>query len=160
MDAETRFCVAWFEQYGLDERPYGEAEVLCTAKNTSFADLERTGAVAGAGGRVRLRRRDEPYPDRNPAADERTVDWECVQRLARSLTAEAGGGLAEAARLAIALGSRAERAHNLAYRLHAVCERKGWNAEALVYNILITSWPLIQSKIAELRQGEQSALPV
>ena len=50
MDADTRFCVAWFEQHGTAERAYGEAEVLFTAKNTSFAGLEKAGVLTRGGG--------------------------------------------------------------------------------------------------------------
>ena len=48
MDAETRFCVAWFEQYGTAERPYGEAEVLCTAKNTPSTAWRKPASSPGA----------------------------------------------------------------------------------------------------------------
>ena len=161
VDADTRFCVAWFEQFGMAERPYGEAEVLFTAKATSFEGVERAGVLVGGAGKVRLKQRDELEEDWDPEADDRVADWECVQHLVRAMTAESGGGVAEAARLAIAMGTtRAERSRRLAYRLHAVSERKGWSAEALAYNVLATSWPQIQAALAELRQGEQTQLPV
>ena len=158
MDADTRFCVAWFEQYGTAERAYGEAEVLFTAKNTSFDGLMRAGVLAGGGGKVRLKRRDELDSDWGPATDKRVADWECVQHLVRAMmramTAETGGGVAEAARLAAAMGpGRAENARSLAYRLYTVSERKGWSGEALAYNVLVTSWPQIQAGIVQLATG-------
>ena len=150
MDADTRFCVAWFEQYGTAERAYGEAEVLFTAKNTSFAGLREAGVIGG-GGKVRLKRRDELDLAWDPARDERLVDWECAQHLVRAMTAETGGGVAEAAHLTFAMGHlHAENARALAYRLYTVSERKGWTQEALACNILATSWPQIQAKAAEL----------
>ena len=158
MDADTRFCVAWFEQYGSAERAYGEAEVLFTAKNTSFDGLMRAGVLAGGGGKVRLKRRDELDSDWDPATDKRVADWECVQHLVRAMTAETGGGVAEAARLAAAMGSgRAENARTLAYRLYTVSERKGWSGEALAYNVLGTSWPQIQAEIARRATGTAQA---
>ena len=154
MDADTRFCVAWFEQYGAAERAYGEAEVLLTAKNTSFKGLEEAGVITGGGGRVRLVRREELEPDWNPARDRRLVDWECAQHLVRAMTAETGGGVTEAARLAHAMGpGRAENARALAYRLYTVSERKGWTEEALACNILVTSWPQIKDAAAALAAG-------
>ena len=154
MDADTRFCVAWFEQYGTAERAYGEAEVLFTAKNTSFAGLRDAGVIVGGGGKVRLKRRDELDPAWDPARDDRLVDWECAQHLVRAMTAETGGGVAEAAHLTFAMGpARAENARALAYRLYTVSERKGWTQEALACNILATSWPQIQAKAAELAAG-------
>lgn len=131
LDADTRFCIAWFEQYGTAERPYGEAEVLFTAKNTPFAGLEKAGVLVGGSGRVRLKRRDELDPDWNPATDTRIADWECVQHLVRAMTAETAGGVGEAARLVSAMGpSRAANARGLAYRLYTVSERKGWTGSA------------------------------
>ena len=156
VDSDTGFCVAWFEQYGMEERPYGEAEVLFTAKNTSFEGLEHAGVLVGGSGKVRLKRRDELSADWNPVTDDRIADWECVQHLVLAMTAESGGGIERAARLAAMGADRAETARNLAYRLHAVSERKGWPAEALAYNILATSWPQVQSEMArQATAGEQ-----
>ena len=157
LDADTRFCVTWFAQYGTNERPYGEAEVLFTATNTSSAGLERAGVIRSGGGRVRLKRRDELAADWHPAQDNRITDWECAQHLVRTMTT--GGGAVEAARLAAAMEpARAARAHALAYRLYTVAERRGWSEEALAYNIFITSWPQIQTEMARLSddgaQGE------
>jgi putative DNA methylase len=41
------------------------------------------------------------------------------------------------------LGTKAEGARELAYRLFAICERKKRAAEALSYNALVQSWPEI-----------------
>ena len=161
LDPDTRFCVAWYEQYGLAERAYGEAEVLFSAKNTSFEGLRRAGVVAGGRGKVRLRRRGELDPDWDPAADRRVTDWEGAQHLTRALTDERGGGVAEAARLALGMGARrAQNARALAYRLYTLADRRRWTDEARAYNVLVTSWPQIQAEAARLRAGaaEQAAL--
>jgi putative DNA methylase len=154
LDPETRFCVSWFEQFGTAQREYGEAEVLFTAKITSFDRLERAGVIVGGKGKVRLKRRDEMDPAWDPRSDVRVTDWECVQHLVRAMTAEAGGGVNEAAHLVASMGpGRAENARALAYRLYAVSERKAWNDEALAYNVLVTSWPQIQGEAAKLAAG-------
>ena len=154
LDPDTRFCVAWYEQYGVGDRAYGEAEVLFSAKNTSFEGLQRAGVVVGGKGKVRLKRRDELDPDWNPETDRRITDWEGAQHLTRSLTAERGGGVAEAARLVLGMGAeRAEKARALAYRLYSLAERKRWADEAHAYNILVTSWPQIQTEAARLAAG-------
>jgi putative DNA methylase len=151
MDPDTRFCVAWFEQYGMAERSYGEAEVLFRAKNTSFEGLQRAGVIAGGRGKIRLKRRDELLPDWNPRTFPRVTDWGCVQQLARAMTSEVGGGVPEAAGLVVAMGqARAQNARVLAYRLHIVSQRKSWTDEALAYNILVTSWPQIHGQAAKL----------
>ena len=154
LDADTRFCVAWYEQYGMAERAYGEAEVLFSAKNTSFEGLQRAGVIVGGKGKVRIVRRDELDPDWDRATDQRTTVWEGAQHLTRALTAERGGGVAEAARLVLAMGaSRADKARALAYRLYALADRKRWADEANAYNILVTSWPQIQAEAARLGAG-------
>ena len=161
LDANTRFCIAWYEQYGMAERAYGEAEVLFSAKNTSFEGLRRAGVIMGGKGKVRIVRRDELDPDWNPAIDQRITDWEGAQHLTRALTAERGGGVAEAARLVLAMGAnRAEKARALAYRLYALANGKRWADEANAYNILVTSWPQIQTEAARLGAGvaEQAGL--
>jgi len=154
LDLDTRFCVAWYDQYGLGERPYGEAEVLLNAKNTTFEGLQRAGVVVGGKGKIRITRREELDPGWNPATDRRATDWEGAQHLTRALTAERGGGVAEAARLVVAMGAeRAEKARALAYRLHAVADRRRWADEARAYNVLVTSWPQIQAEAARLNSG-------
>ncbi len=81
--------------------------------------------------------------------------------LTRSLTAERGGGVAEAARLVLGMGAeRADKARALAYRLYSLAERKRWTDEAHAYNILVTSWPQIRTEAARLAVGvpEQAGL--
>ena len=154
LDADTRFCVAWYEQYGMAERAYGEAEVLFNAKNTSFEGLRSAGVIKGGKGKVRIRGREELDSDWDPASDGRATDWEGAQHLTRALTAEQGGGVAEAARLVLAMGGeRAEKARALAYRLYALADRKKWAEEAHAYNVLVTSWPQIQAEAVRLGAG-------
>jgi putative DNA methylase len=42
-DADTRWALAWFEQYGVDEGPYGVAETLSIAKKRLLMLLLRQG---------------------------------------------------------------------------------------------------------------------
>ena len=53
-DAETRFCVRWFSQFGWSDAPSGEADVLSRAVNTSVSALERGGVFRATAGRARL----------------------------------------------------------------------------------------------------------
>ena len=48
------------------------------------------------------------------------------------------------------LGSRADPARDLAYRLYQTCERKGWAEEALAYNGLVVVWPEL-ARLADSR---------
>jgi putative DNA methylase len=53
------------------------------------------------------------------------------------------GGEGAAAALVAKLGSQAETARELCYRLYTLCERKKRAAEAMAYNGLVQSWPEI-----------------
>ena len=139
-DADSRWALAWFEQSGFAEGEYGVAETLSKAKNTSVAGMVEAGILASKGGKVRLLRPDELPADWDPETDPRLTAWESVHHLVRAL--EAGGENA-AAELVAKLGSKAEIARELAYRLYTVCERKKRAQEALSYNGLVQSWPEI-----------------
>ena len=47
-DADTRWALAWYEQYGFNEGPYGVAETLSKAKNISVGGLEQAGVLVAA----------------------------------------------------------------------------------------------------------------
>ena len=53
------------------------------------------------------------------------------------------GGEGSAAALVAKLGTKAEVARALAYRVYTLCERKKRTQEALSYNALVQSWPEI-----------------
>jgi len=142
-DADTRWALAWFEQYGFAEGEYGVAETLSKAKNTSVEGLVAAGMVAAKRGKVRLLRPAELPATWDPASDSRVTHWEAVHHLIRVL--ETGGEQAAAA-LAAKLGSRADVARELAYRLYTICERNKRPDEAFAYNALVQSW----SEIARL----------
>jgi putative DNA methylase len=139
-DADSRWALAWFEQSGFDEGEFGVADVLARAKNTSVAGMVDAGIVDSGRGDVRLLRPRELAEDWDPATDPRLTAWEMVHHLIRSLEA---GGEPAAAELAAKLGSKAETARELCYRLYTICERKKRAAEALSYNALVQSWPEI-----------------
>ncbi|MCS6883596.1 MAG: DUF1156 domain-containing protein [Oscillochloridaceae bacterium] len=145
-DADTRWALAWFEQYGFGEGEYGVAETLSKAKNTSVGGMVEAGLLVSRGGRVRLLRPDELPADWDPAGDSRLTVWEMTHHLARAL----GQGEQRAAALLARLGPRADVARELAYRLYTLCERKRRAAEAREYNALVQSWP----EMARLASGD------
>lgn len=146
-DADTRWALAWYEQYGFNEGPYGEAETLSRAKNTSVDGLAQAGIVHARAGKVRLLRREELPVDWQPAKDNRPTVWEAVQQLIRALENQGEGA---AAALFAQLGSLGESARDLAYRLYSLCERKGWAQDALGYNMLVVAWPRIKEQAGNL----------
>ena len=139
-DADSRFAIAWFEQFGFNDGQFGVADVLARAKNTAVSGLVDAGIAVSKPSKVRLLRPDELPEDWDPTTDQRLTVWESVHHLIRVLEAE---GEIAAAELATKLGAKAEMARELAYRLYTVAERKRRASEALSYNGLVQSWPEI-----------------
>ena len=139
-DADSRFAIAWFEQNGFAEGEFGVADVLARAKNTSVDGLRDASLLESKRGKVRLLKATDLPEGWDPATDARFTHWEAVHHLIRALE---GGGETAAAALVAKLGSKAETARELAYRLYTICERKKRAAEALQYNGLVQSFPEI-----------------
>ncbi len=150
-DADTRWALAWFEQLGMAEGPFGDAETLSKAKNTAVNGLVEAGIVTARAGRVRLLRRDELPVDWNPATDRRLTVWEVTQHLIRTLDQHGEIG---AAALVQQLGGIADIARDLAYRLYSTCERKKWSQEAMAYNSLVVAWSEL-TKLALANRNRQ-----
>ena len=109
--------------------------------------------LAAGRGKVRLLKPAELSKNWDPETDKRLTVWEMVHHLIRVLDA---GGETAAAALAKKLGSKAEVARELAYRLYTMCERKKRAPEALAYNALVQSWPEI-SRLS--RESVESTKP-
>ena len=139
-DADSRWAVAWFEQSGFETGEFGVAETLSTAKNTKVSGMAAAGILTSKGGKVRLLSPQELKEDWEPTTDIRLSAWEVVHQLIRALSS---GGETRAAGLLARLGSKAEPARELAYRLYTISERKKRAQEALSYNALVQSWPEI-----------------
>jgi putative DNA methylase len=154
-DSDSRWALAWFEQSGFGDGAFGVAETLSKAKNTSVDGMVEAGILASKGGKVRLLKPSELSPDWDPDIDLRFTVWESVHHLVRAL--EAGGENA-AAQLVANIGSKAEIARELAYRLYTVCERKKRSQEALSYNGLVQSWPEITRLARQSGKPRQSQL--
>jgi putative DNA methylase len=156
-DADSRWALAWFEQNGFAEGDYGVAEVLSKAKVTTVKGLAEAKIVESKRGKVRLIKPEELEPDWDPTGRSDLTVWEIVHQLIRALNAR---GESAAAGLVAKLGSRAEVARELAYRLYTICERKKRAAEALAYNGLVQSWPEIARLAREgaTRQPTQGGL--
>jgi putative DNA methylase len=151
-DAETRWTLAWFDQYGVEEGPFGVAETLSKAKNTAVNGLVEAGVIIAKAGKVRIVSRSELPKDWDPATDARLTVWEITQHLIRKLEQE---GESAAAVLIYKLGGMAETARDLAYRLYKICERKKWAEEAVAYNGLVIAWP----ELTKLALAERSKAP-
>jgi putative DNA methylase len=138
-DSDSRWALAWFEQFGFSNGEFGVAETLSKAKNTSVGGIVEAGLVYSKGGKVRLLKPDELPEDWDPSRDKRLTVWEMVHQFIRAL----GKGEQSASELITKLGMKADIARELAYRLYTICERKKRAQEALTYNALVQSWPEI-----------------
>ncbi|QYK51439.1 MAG: DUF1156 domain-containing protein [Anaerolineales bacterium] len=145
-DAETRWALTWFEQFGHNAAEFGVAETLSKAKNTSIEGLAHSGILQSRAGKVRLLPREELDADWTPHSDKQLSVWEACHYLIRALETD---GEAAAAALLTGLGALAEPGKDLAYRLYSICERKSWAGEALGYNMLVAAWPRLKEMAAK-----------
>jgi putative DNA methylase len=151
-DADTRWAVAWFEQHSMEPGLFGVAETLSKAKNTSVNGLVESGILEAGGGKARLLKREELPEDWDPVMDKRPTVWEATQYLILALERKGEQGAADLMRK---LGGLAEMAHDLAYRLYNICDRKKWAQEALAYNSLIIAW----HEIVRLAHKKETVAP-
>ena len=143
--ADTRFCVEWFRQYGFGEGPFGPADVLARGVDTSVAGLEQAGVLVSRAGKVKLRTVLDIPNSYNPAADDRTSEWEICLHLAKALSER--GPNAAAALMAAARNVSAvdlDDVLDLAYLLYSIAEKKEWAETGLLFNNLGTSWTDIE----------------
>ena len=144
-DADSQFCLRWFEQNGWKAGRFGDADTLSRAKGTSVDGVKAAGVIESGGGSVRLLKWAEYATDWDPATDARNPVWETLHHLIRALKQD---GESAAGRLLALVKDKAEPARQLAYRLYTLCERQGWAEDARAYNELITSWSGIEGAAA------------
>ena len=155
IDADTRFAVAWFEQFAFNEGEFGRADTLARAKNTSVAGVEAAQLVASGRGKVRLMHWSEYDPGAwDPRQDKRPTIWEATHHLIERLNTH--GETGSAMLMQKMPPDMAAEARNLAYRLYSICERKGWADHARDYNALVISWAGIGEETARLREAQQA----
>ena len=136
LDADSRFALTWYRQFGHEPGPFGAAEVLSKAMNTSVAGVVEAGVAESQGGKVRLLTRDELDPEWDPAEDRRLTVWELTQHLVARLDmseVRAGELLAKA-------GGFGDYARHLAYLLYEVANAAGRTEDAVAYNYLVATW--------------------
>ncbi len=154
-DADTQFCLRWFEQHGWETGQFGEADVLARAKGTSVQGVKDAGVVKSGGGDVRLLKWKEYKADWDPTTDDRLPVWEALHQLIRAYNADGDSG---AAKVLAGVGSKAEAARQLAYRLYTLSERAGRAEDARAYNEVVTGWSGIESAAAKLPSPKQGTL--
>jgi putative DNA methylase len=149
-DADTRFAVTWFEQFGHSAGSFGDADTLAKAKNTTVHGVVEAGVAESKDGALRLLERIELSEKWDPSIDNRLTVWETTQYLIRALEESE----TKAAALIAKLGSGvSERARQLAYLLYGICDRKKWASEGSPYNMLVTAWPEIEKLARQTPSG-------
>lgn len=140
LDKDTRWATTWFSGTGFEWGEAGQANLLANAQATAINGLVAAGIVEVKGNQVRLYRPDELPADWDPETDKRLTVWEMTHHLVRVYAHETKGDAPTAA-LMKKLGSKADVARDLAYKLFTVCENKKWSKEAQAYNALVMGWP-------------------
>jgi putative DNA methylase len=154
-DADTQFCLHWFEQHGWEAGKFGEADTLARAKGTSVEGVRQAGVIQSGGGNVRLLRWRELNAAWDPATDPRIPVWQVLHQMILSYQTEGDSG---AAKLYAALLAQTEAARQLAYRLYTLCERKGWAEDARAYNEVVAGWSGIESAASKVPSPVQKTL--
>ncbi len=150
-DADSRFALTWFEQYAHNPGPFGDADLLARAKDTTVAGVVQSGVVASRDGKVRLVERHELPIGWDPVTDTRLTVWETTQHLTQALESSEKDAAALLARIGEGLG---ERVRQMAYLLYGICDRKKWAEEAGAYNMLVSAWPEIRRLAAAAPAAE------
>ena len=155
-DADTQFCLHWFEQYGWKEGQFGEADTLARAKGTSVDGVKQSGVIYAAGGVVRLLKWAD-YP----------ADWDPTNGHA---PASLGG--AAPAHPCVQDRRREWRWRNAWLRFSPRPKQRGslpiastpfasaqaGPEDARAYNELITSWSAIEAAAAKVPGPRQAEL--
>jgi putative DNA methylase len=151
-DADTQFCLHWFEQHSWETGKFGEADTLARAKGTSVGGVQQSGVIESGGGNVRLLKWREYPAGWDPASDKRLPVWEALHQLIRAYNAEGDSG---AARVFAGITDKAEAARQLAYRLYTLSERAGRAEDARAYNEVVTGWSDIESAAVKVATPHQ-----
>ena len=142
-DADTNFCLGWFDEVGFGTGAFGNADVLARAKATSVDTVKNAGVLASDGGKVRLLKPDEYPADWDPQTDSRTPVWEALHQLIRAYNQ---GGESAAGSMLARMPEKSGDIRRLSYWLYNACaERKRLPEEARAYNELITAWHAIET---------------
>jgi putative DNA methylase len=149
LDADTKFCAAWFKQHGWSAGAFGEANTLAQAKATSVDGVASAGVIDSKGGKVKLLKPADYPVDWDPSEDNRTPVWEALHQLIRALNE---GGESTAGALLARMPERAGHIRQLATWLYTLCERNKWADDARNYNELVTAWHGIEAASHEVGQ--------
>ena len=149
-DADTRFAITWFEQYGMAKGEYGAADNLARARGISVESVKHAGIIESTGGKVRILARDE-LDHRLGAGRGRPPDGLGVPPAPRPQAYEKDGISHDTAVLLKKIDAKAEAVKDLAYCLYDISANKRKDAkEATAYNALIADWTELTRQAAAI----------
>lgn len=165
-DSSTRFCVTWYRQHGYSTGPFGDANNIAQARNTSVDALVRGGIVDSAAGKTTLTKPSNLPLDYDVLTDDSVSEWEVLSHLIARLDRD---GVGSAGRFIAEVRAREEApvnldlAKELAYLLYSIAEENGFTQDAISFNTVATSWPEILDASrdeAVTSTGNQTALEI
>lgn len=156
LDADTRFCIKWYEQHGWGKGLFGDADVLARAYDTSVRGIADSGVLTQGEGIVQLIAPEDLSASWDPTKDDRISAWEVMCHLGRVLTAE-DGGVEPAARLMAAAATRneldLEAVQRLAYRLYEMTKTSRTD-DARLFNLIGGSWTDLTAAASRVREPD------
>jgi len=158
LDKDTRWAVQWFAEDGFEWGDSGKANLLANAQATALNGLVAAGILEVKGSNVRLIAPEALPSNWDPDKDQRLTVWEMTHHLLRVYYHERLGDTVTAALLR-KIGTKAEVARDLAYKLFTVCENRKWSREAQAYNALVMGWPELTRLAREVTTPAASAAP-
>lgn len=149
-DADTRWCIKWFEDYQWGTADSGEADKRANRYNTSVPSLVHAGVIKSIAGLTELIKPADLPANFDPASDDQLTVWEVAMHLSRLLEGKgANSGIDGAGRFLARVRSQAvveqDTVRGLAYLLHSVAEQRGWTESQRWFNNLVSSWPDVQA---------------
>ncbi|GAB06337.1 DUF1156 domain-containing protein [Gordonia amarae] len=156
LDADTRFCVTWYEQYGWKKGPFGDADVLARSYDTSARGVADSGVATLGEGSVQLIAPADLPAAWDPTTDDRISVWEVMCHLGRVLTS-ADGGLQPAAALMAAAAKRSEidieAVQRLAFGLYEKTKTSRTD-DARLFNLVGGSWTDLTEAAARAQEPD------
>lgn len=138
-DADTRFAIKWYRQFGWEQESSGIADQLARSSDTSIGALERGGIFEAKGGKARLLSPSVLNGEWDAAADDRVSVWEATVRLAAVLAKDGADKVAE---MLPTVQSRVnlDAVKELGFLLFHEAEKQRNNKDAGIFNGLVTTW--------------------
>lgn len=138
-DADTRFAVKWYRQYGWQAESSGIADQLARSSDTSIGGLERGGIFEAKGGRARLLAPSELSSSWDVNADDRVSIWEATVRLA-AVMAQDGAEKVSSLLPDVQEKVNLDAVKELGFLLFHEAEKNKDTQDAILFNGLVSAW--------------------